>query len=515
MHCLSVFSPSPWELVTGPCGHRPPRGDKSFRLVSFLFSKPVLVIGESALGGCPLACFCLTPPDPGPRLQESKPIGSAHNRRSQPFVAAANIDDKRQVVSSSYNSPIGLYSTGNIQDALQGQLRGLVQSKPEGFKAKFGHVLRPPFMSLAECEYKSGRGGWGRLQGLGRDAGVLISSARPTSNPHSSSPVSKLMSLTFDLLTLRGQPCILTITTLSVPSASITNPPSLALTPPSPPCVLQDLGYFEHKFNVRPKPFTPAGQSRSRTLRPPRTLCMKPVSCRARLLIPGSAGSTIFPYSTSRLSSIEDSHVYRMLQESQEETHVPRQSGSFKALQEFVDSDGKRLPFALPDGGTTACSEPRFVVTVPAGLGMMSAKGKRRSVRGGLRRNAFPGYSWNSNQQPDVSRGVASAQVTVPAGTRPLVTRSVKAPVTKPPPPAGTLQKLPLCDKCGNGIVGTVVKVRDKFRHPGCFVCSDCDVNLKQKGYFFVEGQLYCETHARARTRPPEGHDLITTYPNK
>ncbi|KAL4640546.1 PDZ and LIM domain protein 3 isoform X1 [Arapaima gigas] len=205
--------------------------------------------------------------------QEFKPIGAAHNRRTQPFVAAANIDDKRQVVSSSYNSPIGLYSTGNIQDALQGQLRGLVQSKPEG---------------------------------------------------------------------------------------------------------------------------------------------------------------------TSRLSSIEDSHVYRMLQEEQEEPHMPRQSGSFKALQQFVDSDG----------------------------------------------------------------------------TRPLVTRSVKAPVTKPPPAAGTLQKLPLCDKCGNGIVGTVVKARDKFRHPGCFVCSDCDMNLKQKGYFFVEGQLYCETHARARTRAPEGHDLVTTYPN-
>lgn len=26
--------------------------------------------------------------------------------------------------------------------------------------------------------------------------------------------------------------------------------------------VLQDLGYFEHKFNVRPKPFTPGGQNR-------------------------------------------------------------------------------------------------------------------------------------------------------------------------------------------------------------------------------------------------------------
>ncbi|KAI1883538.1 hypothetical protein AGOR_G00232620 [Albula goreensis] len=204
--------------------------------------------------------------------QEFKPIGTGHNRKAQPFVAAANIDDKRQVVSSAYNSPIGLYSAGNIQDALQGQLRGLVHDKPEG----------------------------------------------------------------------------------------------------------------------------------------------------------GTA-----------LGSIEDSHVYRMLQDNQDAPQQPRQSGSFKALQDFVDGDG----------------------------------------------------------------------------TRPLVTKSVKAPVTKASAPASPLQKLPLCDKCGNGIVGTVVKARDKFRHPGCFVCSDCDVNLKQKGYFFVEGQLYCETHARSRMRPPEGHDVVTVYP--
>ncbi|XP_056135938.1 LOW QUALITY PROTEIN: PDZ and LIM domain protein 3-like [Lampris incognitus] len=203
--------------------------------------------------------------------QEYKHIGVAHNRKAQPFIAAANIDDKRQVVSAAYNTPIGLYSSGNIQDAMQGQIRGLVHDKPES----------------------------------------------------------------------------------------------------------------------------------SRTL-----------------------------------TSIEDSDVYQMLQRDQEDHHQPRQSGSFKALQDFVDSDG----------------------------------------------------------------------------TRPIVTRTVRAPTTKPTPPTGNLQKLPLCDKCGNGIVGTVVKARDKFRHPGCFVCSDCDVNLKQKGYFFVEGQLYCETHARARTRPPEGHDLITTF---
>ncbi|KAG8014662.1 PDZ and LIM domain protein 3 [Nibea albiflora] len=195
--------------------------------------------------------------------QEYKPIGTGHNRKAQPFVAAANIDDKRQV----------LYSSGNIQDAMEGQIRGLVHQKPES----------------------------------------------------------------------------------------------------------------------------------------PRTL-----------------------------TSIEDSDVYQMLQKDQEEPHEPRQSGSFKALQDFIDSDG----------------------------------------------------------------------------TRPIVTRTVKAPTTKPTPPTGNLQKLPVCDKCGNGIVGTVVKARDKYRHPGCFVCADCDVNLKQKGYFFVEGQLYCETHARARMRPPEGHDLITTYPS-
>ncbi|XP_010143398.1 PREDICTED: PDZ and LIM domain protein 3 isoform X2 [Buceros rhinoceros silvestris] len=202
--------------------------------------------------------------------QEFKPIGTAHNRRAQPFVAAANIDDKRQVVSSSYNSPIGLYSSGNIQDALHGQLRGLIPSQND----------------------------------------------------------------------------------------------------PSP-------------------------------------------------------------------NSVPQSDVYKMLHANQEEPSQPRQSGSFKVLQNLVSEE---------DG-------------------------------------------------------------------RPMGTRSVKAPVTKTPSAMPGVQKVPLCDKCGNGIIGTVVKARDKYRHPECFVCSDCNLNLKQKGYFFVEGQLYCEAHARARMRPPEGYEAVTVYP--
>ncbi|XP_045735614.1 PDZ and LIM domain protein 3 isoform X2 [Mirounga angustirostris] len=205
--------------------------------------------------------------------QEFKPIGTAHNRRAQPFVTAANIDDKRQVVSASYNSPIGLYSTSNIQDALHGQLRGLIPSSPQSEPA--------------------------------------------------------------------------------------------ALVPPQ-------------------------------------------------------------------------SDVYRMLHDNRNEPTQPRQSGSFRVLQELV------------------------------------------------------------NDGPD---------------DRPAGTRSVRAPVTKAHGSAGSVRKMPICDKCGSGIVGAVVKARDKHRHPECFVCADCNLNLKQKGYFFVEGELYCETHARARTRPPQGYDTVTLYP--
>ncbi|KAI5087729.1 PDZ and LIM domain protein 3, partial [Silurus meridionalis] len=222
--------------------------------------------------------------------QEYRPIGTGHNRRATPFVAAANIDDKRQVVSSAYNSPIGLYSSGNIQDALHGQLRSLIQSKPE------------------RC------------------------------------------------------------------------------------------GFFSSKTQLATK------------------------NVRNALIIP------------KRLTSIEESDVYRMLQreEGEKEPHEPRQSGSFKALQDYIDNEG----------------------------------------------------------------------------TIPVVTKAVQAPVMKPLSPGGNLHKLPMCDKCGNGIVGMVVKVHEKYRHPGCFVCSDCEENLKQKGYYIIDDEIYCETHAHARAKPPESPDL-------
>nr|DBA15270.1 TPA: hypothetical protein GDO54_004505 [Pyxicephalus adspersus] len=98
-------------------------------------------------------------------------------------------------------------------------------------------------------------------------------------------------------------------------------------------------------------------------------------------------------------------------------------------------------------------------------------------------------------------------------GEKPSGFRSVRAPTTKVAASVGSGQKLPICDHCGSGIVGVFVKIRDKPRHPECYVCTDCGMNLKQKGHFFVEDKMYCEKHARERMTPPEGYDVVTVFP--
>uniref|UniRef100_A0A8C5QF42 PDZ and LIM domain 1 n=1 Tax=Leptobrachium leishanense TaxID=445787 RepID=A0A8C5QF42_9ANUR len=98
-------------------------------------------------------------------------------------------------------------------------------------------------------------------------------------------------------------------------------------------------------------------------------------------------------------------------------------------------------------------------------------------------------------------------------GEKPSGFRSVRPPTSKVAASVGSGQNLPICDHCGLGIVGAFVKIRDKPRHPECYICSDCGVNLKQKGYFFVQDKMYCEKHARDRMTPPEGYDLVTVFP--
>ncbi|KFO30807.1 PDZ and LIM domain protein 1 [Fukomys damarensis] len=91
--------------------------------------------------------------------------------------------------------------------------------------------------------------------------------------------------------------------------------------------------------------------------------------------------------------------------------------------------------------------------------------------------------------------------------------RSVKAPVTKVAASVENAQKLPICDKCGTGIVGVFVNLQNHHRQPECYVCTDCGTNLKQQGHFFVEDQVYCEKHAREQVTPPKGYDKVTMFP--
>ncbi|KAM6969809.1 PDZ and LIM domain protein 4 [Aplochiton taeniatus] len=148
-----------------------------------------------------------------------------------------------------------------------------------------------------------------------------------------------------------------------------------------------------------------------------------------------------------------ESDVYRMLQDYEEPASAPKQSGSFKYLQGILEAE---------DGG-------------------VSPTERMRSLRSPVR-----------SPVPKLGSPIPSAL----------------------PSPMPGLQKLPQCTRCLNGIVGTIVKARDKLYHPECFMCDDCGLNLKQKGYFFIEDNLYCETHAKARVQPPEGYDVVAVYPN-
>ena len=91
--------------------------------------------------------------------------------------------------------------------------------------------------------------------------------------------------------------------------------------------------------------------------------------------------------------------------------------------------------------------------------------------------------------------------------------RSVKAPVTKVATLTRNAQKPLMYDKHGTGIVSVFVKLRDRHRHPECYVCTNYGTNLKQKGHFFVEDQIYCGKHAQERATPPEGYAVITVLP--
>ncbi|NXW06964.1 PDLI2 protein, partial [Fregetta grallaria] len=152
----------------------------------------------------------------------------------------------------------------------------------------------------------------------------------------------------------------------------------------------------------------------------------------------------------------EDSEVYKMLQENRELRAAPRQSSTFRLLQEALEDEG---------GGERGTG------------GTLGGSG-----RGGGR---------------TLTPRIPAAGPAAPFPSR--LSPSVRKPV------AG-VQKLHVCEKCGSTIATQAVRIQDgRYRHPSCYACADCGLNLKMRGHFWVGDELYCEKHARLRYQGPPG----------
>ncbi|MGH0138396.1 UNVERIFIED_CONTAM: hypothetical protein FKN15_066370 [Acipenser sinensis] len=328
--------------------------------------------------------------------QEVKLIGSAHNRSAMPFspgAAATSSSTGSKVVTNQYNNPAGLYSSENIQNfnsTLESKTNPPEPSKIPlsptwGYRAPFASVYAPH----KPCSSSSSSSSFSAPPVLQRR--------------HSTSSISSQVRVGPGELKQMARYCPNSPVEVEVPGLKV----------------------LHVQFNSPLQLYSQANimdtlQGQISTVNPDL------VSIESQK-------------PTAKLAVDTESEVYKMLQENQEPLEPPRQSTSFKVLQEILETDGD--------------------VDKPSGF------------------------------------------------------RSVRAPATKIGSTVGHIEKLPICDQCGSGIVGMVVKLRDKFRHPECYMCTDCGINLKQKGHFFVEDKIYCEKHARERVTPPEGYDVVTVFP--
>ncbi|KAG8441130.1 hypothetical protein GDO86_006757 [Hymenochirus boettgeri] len=140
----------------------------------------------------------------------------------------------------------------------------------------------------------------------------------------------------------------------------------------------------------------------------------------------------------------QDSEVYKMLQGNQETRTSPRQSNSFRLLQEALENS--------PEGATP----------MPSKL------------------------------SPSIQK-----QTSLPSRLSPSGPKNA----TSSPPPV-----LRTCEKCNRAISELAVKITEgRYRHPGCYVCADCGMNLRMRGHFWAGDLLVCEKHNRARHESSTG----------
>jgi len=87
-----------------------------------------------------------------------------------------------------------------------------------------------------------------------------------------------------------------------------------------------------------------------------------------------------------------------------------------------------------------------------------------------------------------------------PKGVTPI--KPVKPPTAKPAAEKAPQQHM-TCYVCGGLCTGVFVKIHGQPVHPDCFRCKVCKMNLAQKGYFWINDNMFCETHAKEAAQPP------------
>lgn len=123
-----------------------------------------------------------------------------------------------------------------------------------------------------------------------------------------------------------------------------------------------------------------------------------------------------------------DSEVYKMLNENQESCEPPRQSASFKVLQEILETGTAFLTPCITILHTSSDS-CQFLYT-------------------NTLYTADTTFGYASFCNCSFSLNLCTGDSEKPSGFR-----SVKAPTTKIASSVGTTEKLSICDKCGSGIV--------------------------------------------------------------
>ncbi|XP_078715833.1 PDZ and LIM domain protein 3 isoform X1 [Lampetra fluviatilis] len=291
----------------------------------------------------------------------------------------------------------------------------------------------------------------------------------------------------------------------------------------------QDEDYFEHKFNARPKPYVPPS---GRTVTPPPSVDsghVTPVPSSERSTpslppvefiqpyvshaVPSSSSGRNTPSVTSLLSvnpqDLKD--MARAAPNKPIEVEVPGMKvfhAQFNSPMQLYSQDNIMDSLQGQVSSALACDGQQSEPHSPTLKGGLLADSEVYKLR---QENQEGGYG---PKQSGSFQRLQEMLEDAPGGSeRTVGIRSVKAPVTKVGADVGGVQKLPICSKCGNGIVGPVVRARDKPHHPECFTCGDCGMNLKQKGFYFVDGQIYCDAHAKVRLQPPAGYELKAVSP--